>query len=579
MATRESSSSSVASGHLALAARAAAEGNYALVKELYAAAAAAGAVEGERAKWALLLIEAGELEEGWRLQGQQPEGILSQEKGSQPESEDTGDDFLTFEATPRVDQGKTPSTDTALIELFRRWFAGRGDVYARQWYDARNDRTGYVPVREPLDDRVIAQHLEGRITIGQYLLYPDHHVSFAVIDLDPTSAALEQARLEQTDELGGLGLPALREYASRIVRTARELDVPTLLEDTGGAGLHIWIFFAPRVPARRARAFVRELLWRSGSQPASVVVEIFPKQDELTGKGLGNLVKLPLGVHQATLRPSRFLQGESLEPLPELSALRSVCPVDPVIFDRLLNDRVVPLRPLQAPTPTPQEPSLPTSPLGSPRALAEALAAIESRKPVAEAVDRVLENCAVLRELARRALEGEPLPTTGLRCLLYSIGLIGRDNPVIEQIFARTGASRKELERVRRGLQSPVGCRRLKEYFPQLAERCSCPEVPEAGYATPVLFALSGSPHFHRREPLSPVAADEWLGSDFPDTGSSKEELRKIIARLEEVEKILRELLGRPPSNPSTPESSAPPWEPATEAAETSPSGGRSPKT
>lgn len=560
--TKRELPTNVTPSYLALARKAAQEGNYDLVTELYRTAAADGVVEQQSKAWGLLLIEAGKLEEGSRLcgdalatpQARQP-SIASDTPGeSEPE-----DDFTDFEAVPR--QQQTTDVDRGskeLIQLFRRWFAGRADVYARQWYDARNDRTGYVPVREPLEDHQIAQHLEGRITLGQYLLYPDHHVSFAVIDLDPTSAAWEQARLEQTAELGGLGLPALREYARRIVTVARELLVPMYLEDTGGTGLHLWVFFAPRVPARRARALLRELLWRSGTQPASVAVEIFPKQDALTGKGLGNLVKLPLGIHQATTRPSRFLDPQRLEPLPAKLALSTIRPVDPVSFERILQERVIPLRNTET-SPQPQPVSSVAPPLlGSPRALAEALASIESGKQVAEAVDRVLDGCAVLKELVRLAWEGENISTTAVRCILYSIGLIGRENPTIDQILARTGTSRKELERIRRGLQSPIGCKRLHEYFPELARHCHCPEVPEAGYATPVLFAFSRPPRFPYSRPVSPIEADEWLESEPTDT---KEELKSLIARLERMEEMLRSFLSSSAS-PQQPERSLdpPPW-------------------
>ncbi len=549
--------------YLALARRAAEELDYRRVVELYQHARAGGFVAGHEREWGLLLIEAGELEQGRQLCGAAPSGAYEPApQGDDPSAPDVTDDFLAFDAAPREVATAGAQFPAELVEQFRRWFAGRGDVYARQWYDARNERTGYVPVREPLDDRVIVQHLEGRITIGQYLLYPDHHVSFAVIDLDPTAAASEQMRLENSTESGGLALPALAEYAARIARTAASLDVPAFLEDTGGSGLHVWLFFAPRVPARRARAFLRELLWRSGTQPASVVVEIFPKQDQLTGKGLGNLVKLPLGIHQATLRPSRFLD-DRLQPVEAREAFARLRTVDPVVFEQLLQQRVVPLRPIEpGPTVPPEETNAPSRPtLGSPRALAEALATIESGKPVKEAVDRILEGCHVLHELARRAWEGEPLSATSLRCLLYSIGLVGRENPVIEQILARTSTSRKELDRIRRGFQSPIGCKRLREYFPDLAARCQCPEVPEAGYATPALFAFSSPPRFSRREPIAPFETEEWVDRTVPDP---KADLAAIISRLERMEKILQSLLPQQGQSSTeekpTDDNEDPPW-------------------
>jgi hypothetical protein len=215
-------------------------------------------------------------------------------------------------------------------------------VHARQWHDARRDRSGYWPVREPLTARVVEEHLLRRLTIGQYVLHPDSTVSFAVLDLDPTAAALEQMRLASGGD-GGLGLPALVDYAARLAAVAERLGLSATVEDTGGSGLHVWLLFAPRVPAAAARAALRELLWRAGPQPPAVSVELFPKQERLTGKGLGNLIKLPLGIHQVTLRPSRFLDAH-MEPVDDAGALAALRSCDPAAVESLLASRVVPLR-------------------------------------------------------------------------------------------------------------------------------------------------------------------------------------------------------------------------------------------
>jgi hypothetical protein len=57
-------------------------------------------------------------------------------------------------------------------------------------------------------------------------------------------------------------------------------------------------------------------------------LEFFPKQASVKGKGLGNLIKLPLGIHRRTGRRSQLLddQGAALaDPLGELRAV-SRCP-------------------------------------------------------------------------------------------------------------------------------------------------------------------------------------------------------------------------------------------------------------
>jgi hypothetical protein len=171
----------------------------------------------------------------------------------------------------------------------------------------------------------------------------------------------------------------------------------------------------------------------------------------------------------------------------------------------------------------------PTGP--TPRALAEALAAIPPGGEATAAVDRMLAGCAVLRELVRHAHEERVLPPEAARALVYTVGLVGRDNERIEDALRKAGVSRKELERVRRGLQAPVGCKRLRERFPALCSGCACPEPPPGGYATPALFGLRSAPRFTRKPAPWPAVAD----IEGAPGASSVVEVEHRLARIEAV--------------------------------------------
>lgn len=545
---------------LGLALRAADEGAYERVSQLFATARTAEMQPQHARRWRRLLIEAGDFSVSAELdrllgeaantpseQNAEPvaaQGDTASEQSPDPAArcreEESADDVLDFDSgCPEAPQ---PAVADGVVASMLRWFAGRGDVYARQWYDARRDRCGYWPVRQPLARGVIELHLLGRVTLGQYVLHPDDTVGFAALDFDPTAAALEQVRLTNEAE-GPLALAPLADYVRHVMRTAEAAGLCTMAEDTGGAGLHVWLFFTPRLPAEKARALLRELLWRSGPQPPSVAVEVFPKQDRLSGKGLGNLIKLPLGVHQVTLRPSRFLDSELL-PMAEADALARIQACDPAAIEKVLGSRVIHLPTTAAegrePVSTPKPQPAPGAPSGpSPRALAEALAAISPGHLAGHAADRILAGCAVVRELARRAHEERALSPDAARALLYTVGLVGRDNERIDALFANAGVSRKELERVRRGLQSPMGCKKLGEHFPGLCDCCSAPVPPPEGYATPALLALREAPPARRETPSWSVPAD--VGADPGDV--SIVEMQQRLARLEgALEGLLREL-------------------------------------
>jgi hypothetical protein len=521
-----------------LAARAADEGDYERIPALFAAAREAGLSSEDAARWRRLLIEAGHFELAAAVSGRTAEEPAAADEGGAQHAGEESDDVLDFE--PGARSVAAPLVAPEIVASFLRWFAGRGDVYARQWYDARRDRSGYWPVREPLTAAVVEQHLLGRFTLGQYVLHPDNTVSFAALDLDPTPEAIEHARL--ASESQEPAPPAMLDYAARIREQAERSGLPLFIEHSGGAGLHLWLFFAPRLPAERARGFLRELLWRAGAQPPSVAVEIFPKQDRLGGKGLGNLIKLPLGIHQVTLRPSSFLDAQ-LRPIGAAEALALLRPVPPAALEELQKSRIVPLQPRET-AEKPEPLRAPESP--TPRALAASLAAIPAGKEATAAADRILAGCAVLRELARRAHEGPPLSADAARALLYSVGLVGRENERIESLFANAGVSRKELERVRRGLQAPIGCKRLRERFADLGAQCSCPPAPDGGYATPALFAFRQAPSFERRGLPAPELAELARGEHDAS-------LVEVEQRLARIESALAKLVTQDTGDPSDP--------------------------
>ncbi|WP_291319363.1 hypothetical protein [Desulfonatronospira sp.] len=69
---------------------------------------------------------------------------------------------------------------------------------------------------------------------------------------------------------------------------------------------HFWFFFEEHVPASLARNLISPLAAALDRDCRFFNLEVFPKQDQLQGKGLGNLVKLPLGIHRASGKPSYF---------------------------------------------------------------------------------------------------------------------------------------------------------------------------------------------------------------------------------------------------------------------------------
>ena len=108
---------------------------------------------------------------------------------------------------------------TELFPLARdlaRVFVMRSDIYPRQMDDG-----SYVCIRKPLKEWHLVSHLEGRITLGAYVLNRDSQARFIVFDADDK-----------------------HEY-SKLVAMAKRLireGVPSYLE-TSRRGGHLWFFF------------------------------------------------------------------------------------------------------------------------------------------------------------------------------------------------------------------------------------------------------------------------------------------------------------------------------------------------
>ena len=74
------------------------------------------------------------------------------------------------------------------------------------------------------------------------------------------------------------------------------------------------------------RAGLKVLLGTLAADLRCFSLEVFPKQDRLTGKGYGNLVKLPLGVHRVSGRRSRFVGPRGQTDEDQLAWLRTLRP-------------------------------------------------------------------------------------------------------------------------------------------------------------------------------------------------------------------------------------------------------------
>lgn len=169
---------------------------------------------------------------------------------------------------------------TATVNMMKR-LVGNPDAYALQ-----HDDGSWHPVREHLSDEVLATHLTGDQTVGTYVGHGSPTVSRTlVVDIDEDDTIL----------------------AHRVSLALRELGCPDFavsIEFSGKKGYHVWLLLQDFVPNEKLRRLGRHALVLSDLPPKT---EVFPKQDEV--RDLGNLVKLPEGIHRVSKNPNPFLDG------------------------------------------------------------------------------------------------------------------------------------------------------------------------------------------------------------------------------------------------------------------------------
>lgn len=208
------------------------------------------------------------------------------------------------------------------LRSFRLLFQGREDVFAIRW--EKGNKTGYMPAYQydpyyyrmhkmnggtfqnyvnktylPLTDNEIQKHLKGLQQIGLYPLLTDNTSWFLVADFDKQN---------------------WKEESVSFLNACNDKSIPAYLERSrSGNGGHVWIFFDNKYPANKSRKIFISILEQSGAfsifDKSSSFDRLFPNQDFLSGKGLGNLIALPFFKPALEKGNTCFIDSEIFEPI------------------------------------------------------------------------------------------------------------------------------------------------------------------------------------------------------------------------------------------------------------------------
>lgn len=357
---------------------------------------------------------------------------------------------------------------------FLRYFEGRPDAYATMW--RRGNTVGYSPVHSPLNVERIAEHLAGRITVGSYLVGPDQRCGLLCFDfdLDPRARAASARSPDEATRLWNRLVSATEHLAAAL----RSLQLDPLVEYSGSKGLHLWLLLPERRPAAEVRGFAHALLQRTGAPPTGVSIEVFPKQDSVPHGKLGNLVKLPLGVHLGTGRRALLLDDAGQ---PHRDPFARLAHYQRRALPRAVSHAVQPFPGGQHQTASHDAPLPPVEPKTW----------SEGDFDTSPSIAPLLRGCPVLKGLVEQALSQRELDRASAVVLEHTLGHTP-DGPQAVNYLLDAVPGTERLPRMGAPHSgSPISCKRVRQRVPELANRvgCRCGLVPDpGGYAHPLLY-------------------------------------------------------------------------------------------
>ncbi len=454
-----------------------------------------------------------------------------------------------------------PIDDEAAVEYphdshlvrFLDLFPGREGVHARQW-SSPTGASGYNPVREHLSVSIARNHVLGNYTIGVYHLSLANQIKWLAFDVDLRKDVLNQA-LNSAANLERALRSCLR-TACKLVDALARLGLETVLEFSGYKGYHVWVLLEAWIPASLGRDLVQKVAAVVQPEPGCSL-DLFPQQSQVRSDGLGNLIKLPLGVHKKSGRRAVFVDPQGTE-LPRQLALLAGLPQNPIdalapalraLAQAHVYQQGRPPEEAQPPSQTrttsekvealppegevpPQEPSANEPPFETePRPQTSPVYDLYAD----DAVLTVLAGCEQLRGLVARAMEGEVLDHDEYTVLRHSLAYLPQGKEAVNYLVRRCRNHDPSLLISSPLRATPISCRRIRE---RLKRDCACRfEVRTQAYENPLLHLDQGRqvPRVAEGVPLDiGTRTFETVVRDFLETRKTLAELKK---RLEEMER------------------------------------------
>ena len=227
----------------------------------------------------------------------------------------------TSENILNTEEASTDIMQAALIitrrtpSLMLEAFAGREDIFSAELHVGSQHRK--TELQElPLTELQIEEHLRGDRTIGTYIQRPNSTVRHIVWDVDILKAFI--LKYGSGGESFDACLQRAYHKALEIQKLLDNKGLHTYIEFSGFRGYHVWLFLDEWIPVRFANMLTDRVEEEIVAEQ-DITVECFPSKVRLKAGRLGQVMKLPYGIHVRSGKRSCFI-NEDGSPVTEINS-------------------------------------------------------------------------------------------------------------------------------------------------------------------------------------------------------------------------------------------------------------------
>lgn len=195
------------------------------------------------------------------------------------------------------------------IERYQELFIGREDTYAVEVL-MPDGRRMFENTLQPISEKEIQKHLKGDCTIATYVQRNNGTVKYIVFDVDISKKIL--LKLGRDEVLFQEYMKKAGKIALQIQAVIRKMGMEAYIENSGYRGYHVWLFLNGWIRTQYANMF-QEAVIRQLNLENDINVECFPNRSKVKDGKMGQLIKIPWGIHSRTGRRTQFLD-EQLSP-------------------------------------------------------------------------------------------------------------------------------------------------------------------------------------------------------------------------------------------------------------------------